>query len=481
MIAKAEENRNDANKNLIHAGNNLEKSKDKTISNITSITNALTQLGSAEFSLSSFGNVVGGLVDALSSSGSKIGGIIAAILSLLDELGKDGGVEFGKNVVNNLINAIGGTVEVPFKMLGIDMGLGGADYSGYNKMVDQYTHLNEIWDELLDKKTEYIKMSYGEETAKAGEEAEELVNKTIESYRILGRERLNSGASAGSHSIGKRMVKKTSASDWQDIANAIGMSLNDAKDFIGTGRMTGLFDLTTEQLEKLKDEAPGFWSKMDDDVRNYLNSIIEGEAKIEEIQKQVKEQLTQVSFDSVRSSFLDTLMDMDSSSEDFADNFAEYMQRAILNSKLTELYDDRLNDWYERFADYSKSGSKIDNDEYGKLKEEWDQIVADALGDRDALKNLFGWEGNEGSSQSGRSGAFTTLTQEQGTKLEGLFTSVQDHLSGMHQLLDDLIQGRIADREIFMQIAENTAYCRLLEDILDILERQDRDGMKLKD
>ena len=51
----------------------------------------------------------------------------------------------------------------------------------------------------------------------------------------------------------------------------------------------------------------------------------------------------------------------------------------------------------------------------------------------------------------------------------------------MHQLLDDLIQGRIADREIFMQIAENTAYCRLLEDILDILERQDRDGMKLKD
>lgn len=479
LIEKTEKQRNDANGNLIQSGNNLERSKNKTISNITSITNALTQLGSAEFSLSSFGSVVGGLVDALSSSGSKIGGIIAAILSLLDEFGKDGGVEFGKNVVNNLINAIGGTVEVPFKMLGIDMGLGGADYSDYNKMVDQYTHLNEIWDELLDKKTEYIKMSYGEETVKAGEEAEVLVNKTIENYRILGRERLNSGASAGSHAIGKRMAKGTSASDWKDIAGAIGMSVNDAKDFIGTGRMTGLFDLTTEQLEKLRDEAPGFWAKMDDDVRNYLNNIIEGEARIEEIQKQVKEQLTQVSFDSVRSSFLDTLMDMDSSSEDFADNFAKYMQRAILNGKLTELYDQRLQDWYDNFANANKDGN-VDTSEYDKLKEEWNQIVTDALADRDALKNIFGWEGDEGSTQTGRSGAYAALSQEQGTKLEGLFTSVQDHVSGIHQLLKELKEGRAEDQKIFMQIAENTAYCRLLQDMLEIMERQDRDGTKLR-
>lgn len=152
----------------------------------------------------------------------------------------------------------------------------GADYSHYNEMVEEYNKLNEIWDELIDKKLEYINTSYGAEADKVGKEALELVNKSIEAYRILGRERLNSGASAGSHSIGKRMAKNTSSSDWQDIARALDMSVKDAKDFIGTGRMTGLFDLTTEQLEKLKSEAPTFWAKLDGDVRDYLDKIIEG-------------------------------------------------------------------------------------------------------------------------------------------------------------------------------------------------------------
>ena len=72
------------------------------------------------------------------------------------------------------------------------------------------------------------------------------------------------------------------------------------------------------------------------------------------------------------------------------------------------------------------------------------------------------------------------MSQEQGTKLEGLFTSLQDHASGMHQLLEELKKGRDADHEIFVQIAENTAYCKLLEDILEIITRQDRDGAKVK-
>jgi septal ring factor EnvC (AmiA/AmiB activator) len=143
---EAQKKVNKAQNTQVNAQTNVEKSRDKAISNITAVADAMQQLGSAEFNLSSFGSAVGGLVDALSESGSKIGGIIAAVLSLLDEFGKDGGVEFGKNIVNNVISAIGGTIEVPFKMLGIDLGLGGANYSDYNEMVAKYDVLLDVWD-----------------------------------------------------------------------------------------------------------------------------------------------------------------------------------------------------------------------------------------------------------------------------------------------------------------------------------------------
>ena len=55
---------------------------------------------------------------------------------------------------------------------------------------------------------------------------------------------------------------------------------------------------------------------------------------------------------------------------------------------------------------------------------------------------------------------------------------MQDHASGMHRLLEELMKGRSADHDIFLQIAENTAYCKILEDIFDLLASKDRDGWK---
>lgn len=485
-IEKAQENLNQANTNMQGAQGNMDKSTDKAVGNLNKVAAAMKQLGSADVGLAEVGGAVENLVSILGESKSKIGGIIAAILSILDSIGDKGITDFVTDLVGNVLSslrdaAIKDIDKTSFGLLDMSF-FKGADYSDYNEMIDQYTKMNEIWDELIDKKKEYIKTSYGEEAAKAGKEAEDLVRKSMDSYRNLGLERLNAGASTGSHSIGVRQRKSMSNEGWNEAKKVLGNDFN--KYEIGDGRMTGLFSLSVEQLEKLKYEAPTFWAKLDGDVSDYLNKIIAGSEKIAEIQEQVKEQLTQVSFDNVRSSFLDVLMDMDSSAEDFADNFAEYMQRAILDSMLAKSYEDRLQAWYDSFAkaNSENEGGKtnISDDEYKKLQEEWDKIVSDALGERDALKDLFGWKGEETSSQSGRSGAFETMTQEQGTKLEGLFTALQDHTSAIHKLLEDLTSGRDADKEIFMQIAENTAYCKFLEQMYEIMERQERDGMKLK-
>ena len=247
--------------------------------------------------ITDIGNAVTSFAPALNEFGSSIADIFgfddSKITSAIDALGGLGQTASGVgqimsgDIVGGAMSAVSGISAV---VSALD-GMFGADYSHYNEMVEEYNKLN------------------------VGKEALELVNKSIEAYRILGRERLNSGASAGSHSIGKRMAKNTSSSDWQDIARALDMSVKDAKDFIGTGRMTGLFDLTTEQLEKLKSEAPTFWAKLDGDVRDYLDKIIEGEERIEEIHNQINEQLTQTTFDGVYSNFIALV-----SGEKFSDN-----------------------------------------------------------------------------------------------------------------------------------------------------------------
>lgn len=472
----ARKKRNKAEAGERNAGNNLEASKDKAVRNITAVADAMNTLGEADMSLSSFGSAVGSLVDTLSASGSKIGDIIAAILAILEQIGQKGLEGFVGNILESVMHAAGGLWDSIGRLFGVK-GLGGifkgADYSGYNEMVDQYNRLNEIWDELIDKKKEYIETSYGTEAQKVGEEALALQQTAIDSYRILGRERLNSGASTGSHSIGVRQRKWMSSEDWAAAGAALG------EDFyrygIGEGRMTGLFDLSVEQLEKLKSEAPTFWAKLDDDVRNYLDKIIDGSEKLGDIQIQIKEQLTQISFDNVRDAFYDTLLDMESGAEDFSEDFSGYLQKAILKTSMSKVYDKRLQEWYDKFANYNKEGG-IDTGEYKDLQQEWNDIVKDALEERDSLKDIFGWTSSSSSSQSGRAGTVTSMTEETAGRLEGIGNAALDRVINIDNNLTRHLEGMATS---LGKIAGNSEYLRHLETINENIAELRR-GVKLK-
>lgn len=384
--------------------------------------------------ITDIGNTVTSFAPALNEFGSSIADIFgfddSKITSAIDALGGLGQTASGVgqimsgDIVGGAMSAVSGISAV---VSALD-GMFGADYSHYNEMVEEYNKLYEIWDELIDKKLEYIGISYGIEADKVGEEALSLVEKQIEAYRLLGKERLNSGASAGSHSIGKRMAKNTSSSDWQDIADALDMSVNAAKEFIGTGRMTGLFDLTVEQLEKLKSEAPAFWAKMDGDVQEYLNGIIDGEERIEDIQNQISEQLTQTTFDSVFDSFVDTLMDMGSSAKDFSDSFSGYMQRAVLTTMVGNKFTEDLQTWYDAFAQANKDQEGITKEEMEALRKQYDAIAGSALAERDKLAEIFGWTKEDTDSSTDNYEDFIGSMQSSLTSLDVTAKDVSDNI-----------------------------------------------------
>ena len=404
---------------LTQAENNLAAAQSDRQKALSKLTQAANSIGQKGMEVVNAGNDVVGMLE---NFGVKVP---EAISKTLDGIGQVmSGLE--RIDLTKPFSAITGAVCV---LAGVGntiaglFGFGGADYSRYNEMVDEYNKLDEIWDELIDKKKEYIDMSYGPEAAKAGDEAIEIANKSIESYKILGRERLQSGASAGSHSIGVRIRNSMSQElwdQWDEFAKSIGKD----PDFIG-GRLSGLFNLTAEQLEKLKEEAPGFWSKLDGDVQNYLNKIIEGGERIEDIQKAVQEQLTQTSFDSLFDNFIDTLMDMDASSKDFADNFGEYMRKAVFTQMFAKGYEDELRKWYESFSEAMGKEGGITSSDIKDLREGWDIIVNGALEDRKAWEQIVGGGGTFTSQGSSKKGFGTEMTHEDAGELIGRFTALQ--------------------------------------------------------
>ena len=345
---------------------------------------------------------------------SKIQGVLDAVGGLGDAAAGVGQALSG-DIVGGIMNTVGGISKI---VSAVD-GLFGADYSSYEKLVEQYDKLIDVWDDLLDKKREYLDESYGAETMRTEKEIIALLNKESDAWRELGKERLNAGASAGSHSIGRRIIKEMTKNDWEDITKALGTN---AERMLGD-RLTGLFDLSSKQLQRLKEQAPAFWARMDDDVRQYLQNIIDGAEQLEEVQQQAKDRLTRTTFDDVRSDFFSKLADMERAASDFSDDFAKMLFMAMLDTKVDELFQDRLDKWYGNFAESMKDG-EISESERSALLNDYNAIVADAMQLRDTLADATGYAQSQ-SEGSGAYKAVSSFSQEQGDELNGRLTALQ--------------------------------------------------------
>lgn len=320
---------------------------------------------------------------------------------------------------------IGGAIGMASGLIGVL----GADYSAYNKMKEEYGALIDVWDTLISKKQKYIDISYGDEARKAGQEVLDLLNKKAQSSVALGIERLNAGASAGSHSIGVRQRKGMSSQGWDELrkaAQSIGFNYNSVAD----GRMTGLFSLTAEQLERLQEEAPTFWAKLDDDVQGYLQNIIDCSDEIEDMKTKLQETMTGVSFDSFYDSFVSTLSDMGKSSKDMADDFGEYLKNAILENLVANKYRAKIealyNDWAAKSDSDGDGVFDLTAKESAELKDAQKALAEQIIAERDAMADAFGWSSQESTSQSSTSRGFgTEMTHEDAGELSGRFTALQ--------------------------------------------------------
>lgn len=332
------------------------------------------------------------------------------------------------SAINGAIGALGGLGKV---FGGI---FGGANYKEYDKLKAKYDTLLDIWDQLLEKKKNYLSTSTADEVTRTEKEALQLIDKQADAVRKLGEARLGAGASAGSHSQWYRMWKgsyKFDGKNWQNVAGEISSTLG-----VQFNGMSDMLYMTSEQLEYIKGNYSGLWSAMDGEFRDYLEKLIQYGDEAIEIAKQAKEALTGISFDNLSDSFLNTLADMDSDAKNFSENFEEYLRKAILKSMMEKTYAKQLESWYDSFADANRDGN-IDTSEYANLQNEWNNIVNGALAERDKLKDLFNWnaDSDSSSSQNSSKGYSTSMDQDTGGAILGRVTGLHESVLTITSML----------------------------------------------
>lgn len=417
---------NDAQKRQQNAQTNVQKSTDKTTSNLIALSNVITQLGSnSEISLSQVGSLAGNIVDIFADESEKLGGIIGAAFSLLDTIGTQGLDGFVDNLFGSVFRAVGGIWDT------LTFGLiGNKESDPYLKDdLEKLTISNQDLKASLDNLAEKMDESAVADATGLYEQQKKNIEEQIANTQEMMR---RSGAAysngflgiGGTHSSNKRVNDAMSADDWRRVSEVAGVSVTSASDF---------WNLTSEQMYNVANNATDLYSKIkqyaDDGYQNasqYMDSYIEYWKQLDELEDTYREKLTDTSFDSVRDEFKDKLLDMESDAEDFAEDFEKMMQQAVVESMMSDTYASRLKTWYKNFANSMTDGT-LTGTEQNNLKSQWDQMVNDALAERDAIMQAMGWEGSSSEQQSASSRGFgTEMTHEDAGELSGRFTAVYE-------------------------------------------------------
>lgn len=414
---------NDAQKRQQNAQVNVQKSTDKTTSNLVTLSNVITQLGSnSEISLSQVGDLAGNIVDIFAEESEKLGGIIGAAFSLLDAIGTQGLDGFVGNIFSSVFKSVGGIWDtLTFGGFSKLFGIGGNEKE-VQDTINRLTDRNEKLQSAIESLTEEMKSSKGSEKSVAE------YNKAIkyqEEYNknVLAKAQANAGYHSSHHSWAYYMGWSESDIQW--------IRENVMAEFTGTD---SLWQMSPEQMDLLRQNVD-LWQKMADSGKGgYGNAVVDAldeyadlAGNLEELKEGLFEQLTGISFDSMYDSFIDTLMDMDASAEDFADNLSEYFMRAMLSDKIGNMYSQKLENWWNRFGESMKDGN-LSESERNSLQNEYMGYVNEALKLRDELAAATGYDKAGSSSQQSASsrGFGTEMTHEDAGELSGRFTAVYE-------------------------------------------------------
>lgn len=374
-----------------------------------------------------------GLVDALGLGNTGFG---KAVNNGMDAL-NSGTQAFSDFASGNYIGAAMNGIKT-IGSLGKMFGIGGGNGAEVAKKTEELTESNDRLMYSIDKLKESIDKSSGYTAVSnynAAYDAQKQVN--TQTMDIL---KTQMGYHGAHHS--NAYYWNLSAQDYAAINKTLaeqskirGGYTNSSINKVNS--LEDIYKLTPEQMADIRTHNADVWKNMTDqgkyDKTGYWEQYTELAGKLEELTEQINENLTQTTFDSMKSDFINNLMDMSKSAKDFSNDFTTMLNQSMLNFALGDLMNKKLKPLYESWANKMKEngGRQLTPTELNNLKEEYDNIVQEGLAIRDNIADITGYK--QSYEQSASSGSFESMSQDTGNELNGRFTAVQIATEGTYE------------------------------------------------
>lgn len=451
------------------------------------------------------------LTAALGDSGLA-GEIISAVLGLLDMLAQDGIGGIVSSLMDTVLGSVsgvlddvlsGGIITKPMQSVvngvgnildsltfgGLGSWLGGNDKE-VMETVNCLTESNEYLRESIDSLAERIgqgdntnaeSIDYYNDARKAELEWEEnqrnIIKGLASAWTNTGYGFLGLG--------GKGSFNKHSPDSGWEGWDAFTETLRKNGFNITVDSTGDLWNLTPEQMELLRDSNPKEWQKLfsGDGHKNPKSAVeeyIERAGTLEELTDALNEKLTGYTWDGFLEKYKEMVRSAEDITEELGDFISETVTDALIESFVNEELKDDIKELYEYIADAAADG--ISEEEKARIEAMNSAIADKAESWREAMTDSGMIDpGSYSTSQSGRAGAYTAMSQEQGTKLEGLWTTSAMHLSSMDEKMQDVSAQMGTAVDSLRRIEENTGNsAKHLGEIKEDIKKMIRDGVKVK-
>lgn len=307
----------------------------------------------------------------------------------------------------------------------------------YENERKHYEKLSGIWSDLIEKKKQYIEMSFGDGAKEAIKEVEALYKAEEKSLEALATKYLQV-RNTGAHSYGYRIDRDLGTNGLQAMSQAAGVQINSVSD---------LTNLSYDQLVAAKGADNGeYWAKLPVEMQDYLDKLIECKKATQDFQEDMKEKFTGIKFDDMYSNFMSVLEDMNSGADDFANSVKDKMRKALIDNTMGKAVEEWTKDFTERYQKQVEAdGGKLTEEHARQFQQELEEASNNFTNQRnDTLNNSgLGGEASDGSQTKGFAAASESSIEE----LSGRALAQTEALYQIrdNQLIDTLKYDKIND------------------------------------